>query len=83
MIKPIYDMAPNEILAELTDLENGRIRAIANYVDYQITIHETHGTDIPMWIDEAIAIIENLGVWSSSNTDDREVFHVASFMQGF
>lgn len=83
MIKPIYDMAPNEILAELADLENGRIRAIANYVDYQVSLHDMHDTAIPSWLSEAIETLENLGVWDSSHVDDREVFHVASFMQGF
>lgn len=80
-MKPIYDMQPQEILAELADLENGRIRQIANYVDYQINLHETHDVALPDWINEAIVIIDNLGVWG--NRDDREVFQVASFMQGF
>lgn len=83
MIKPIYDMSPNEILSELADLEKGRIRAIANYVDYQVSLHNLHDTAISPWLIEAIETLENLGVWSSSYVDDREVFQVASFMQGF
>lgn len=57
MIKPFHKMSNEEILEEIRSGESNRLGFLAKYVMTQADLFDSHGEDLPAWIQEALDLL--------------------------
>lgn len=78
-MKTLGSMSGDDILEELKSPE-GRHMAIAKYVEKQLDLCLLHHHPYEPWMLKAMDILDEI---YPSSEDEREIFSVPSFMQGF